>query len=380
MHRLLPHNAFLSIYKTAYRRALRPLLFRRYSAQEAHEKALETLRWLDDRPLLHPGLSGIRKLTLPDYPVTVGGVDLNTPLIAAAGLIKGDGFPDEDVAYQAVQNKHNIIPGWQTMPRLVGPVEFGSVTRWPRLGNLGTVIWRDVAAQSTQNRVGLRNPGAKAVAAFLAQRPLSHQMGINVAVSPGVSDRAQEEQEICETVDILLAAGLHPAWITLNLSCPNTEDDPGGNQSETKVYQLCGAILELLTPHNIPLWVKLGPDLAEVQYTRLMAAFADVGVAAVVATNTLGLPTPDRSGHIAGIGGLRLHDAAVSVVELLAQQREIHSYPVDIIGCGGVMDGATLHDFVVAGADAVQYWSAMVYEGPLAAAVILQDFCKVRGV
>ncbi len=128
----------------------------------------------------------------------------------------------------------NIIPGWRCVPRLVGLVEFGSFTRWPRLGNPGVVVWRDVPTRSTQNRVGLRNPGALAAAEFLAARtkPICPpQFGINIAVSPGVDDPDQQTDEVLAALAAFVERGVYPAWFTLNLSCPNTEDDPTGNQT-----------------------------------------------------------------------------------------------------------------------------------------------------
>ncbi len=100
------------------------------------------------------------------------------PLIVAAGLVKGDGFASEAEALAAVARGRNIMPGWRSLPALVGAVEFGSFTRWPRLGNPGCVVWRDMATRSMQNRVGLRNPGATAAAAFLgARRPTCRRLG-----------------------------------------------------------------------------------------------------------------------------------------------------------------------------------------------------------
>ena len=46
------------------------------------------------------------------------------------------------------------------------------------------------------------------------------------------------------------------------------------------------------------------------------------------------------------------------------------NYTVDIVGCGGVVNGLTYRDYRTLGIKAVQYWSAMVYRGPLAAAII----------
>ncbi len=352
--------------------AARPFIFRLSSAQGAHAHALALLRWLDGREWSQAALARAHALAFAARPLQVGGAALPFPLILAAGMVKGEGFADEQAAQAAVQRGENIIPGWRSLPRLVGPVEFGSFTRWPRLGNPGVVVWRDPATRSTQNRIGLRNPGANAAAAFLARgrHNLPPVFGINIAVSPGVDDPAQEQREIAEALDAFLARDIAPAWFTLNLSCPNTEDDPSGHQTEERARQACRVALARIGG-AAPLWVKLGPDLAPQQYHALLRAFADEGVRAVVATNTLGQPAPD--GTTAGVGGGRLHQQALAVAALLAAEIRARGYPLDVVGCGGALDTPSWLAFSQIGVRAVQYWSALVYRGPLAAALIANE-------
>jgi dihydroorotate dehydrogenase len=369
-----------------YTRLLRPLIFRS-SAQTAHDRMLRLLRLLDR---LHgPGvlLGALHRLASDGTPVTIGGVTLPAPLILAAGLVKGDGFASEEDALAAVRAGRNIIPGWRSIPRLAGLVEFGSFTRWPRLGNPGVVVWRDVPTHSTQNRVGLRNPGAMAAAEFLAARhaALPPQFGINVAITPGVDDPEQQTGEVLSALAAFVERGVYPTWFTLNLSCPNTEDDPTGRQTAGQARQLCaaavhylrgvGAIHESPLPvgDGIPLWVKLGPNLSAEQVIGLMRVFAETGVRAVVATNTLPMPSPLDSSTMAGVGGGRLHEQALKTAAALVHEKTAHDYPVDVVGCGGVLDGDTYRDFVNLGVHTVQYWSALVYRGPLAAVLIAHE-------
>ncbi len=275
---------------------------------------------------------------------------LHHPLILAAGFVKGEGFVDEAAAQRALTR--NIIPGWRTMPLLVGAVEFGSFTRYPRLGNPGVVVWRDPATRSTQNRVGLKNPGARAAAEFLAQRrrDLPPIFGINIAVSPGVTDADQERREVLKSLQAFLERDVRPSWFTLNLSCPNTEDDPGSHQTEARARALCAAVVELLSAQQIPLWVKISPALADEQYRVLLRAFAETGVAAVIATNTLAAPAPDDApeGVTAGLAGGSLHQAALRAVALLTDEKAARGYDLDVIACGGVLDGATFRAFAAA--------------------------------
>lgn len=361
---------FLAVYRVIYDYIARPLVFRS-TPQASHESMLHLLRWLDDHQWTHAPIRWLHTIAFTKQPVTVGGVTLPYPLILAAGFVKGEGFSDEMEAVQAT--KRNIIPGWRTMPLLVGAVEFGSFTPCPRMGNSGTVIWREEATQSTQNRVGLKNPGARAAAEFLSLRKkqLPSAFGINIAVSPGVTDPQQERWEVLRALSAFLDRGVHPSWFTLNLSCPNTEDDPGSHQTESRARELCAILTNRLQPHNIPLWVKISPALADEQYRALLRVFDTTGVRAVIATNTLGTPAPD--GTIAGVGGGNLHTHALGAMQLLSEEKAKHGYDLDLIACGGVLDGKTFLDYAKININTMQYWSAIIYRGPLAAALIEQE-------
>lgn len=360
----------LAAYRVIYEQIVRPAIFWQFNAQEAHEAALGLLRTLDDNDWAQEILREIQDYAFLADEIEVGGVTLPYPLILAAGFVKGNGFSSEAEAFRALDDQ-NIIPGWRTMPNLVGLVEFGSYTRWPRLGNAGRVMWREAATRSTQNRVGLKNPGAGAAAAFLAQREIPAQFGINVAVSPGIEDRDQERADIVEAIEAFVSRNVFPTWFTLNLSCPNTEDDPQGHQTADKAIDLGRAAMDAIDG-LAPLWVKVGPGLSREQYAQLMRAFAEVGVQAVIATNTLAQPTPNHPHVLGGVAGGKLHQWAVQAAGWLALEKASRGYPVDVIGCGGVLTASTYFDFVRVGVPVVQYWSALIYRGPLAAALFMQ--------
>ena len=367
-------QTLLHLYDTVYRTLLLPILFRR-SAQEAHTLAMRLLAIADDTPCVLDVLGTFRWETLRKQPFTVGSVKLHSPFILAAGFVKGLGFVNEVEAMAAVECGKNIIPGWRAMPRLVGAVEFGSFTRYPRVGNSGVVLWRDETTRSTQNYVGLKNPGVRAAAAFLHRHlpDIPTQTGINIAVSPGVTNPTQERDEVLESLAAFVECGVIPSWFTLNLSCPNTADDPTGNQTEDKARDLCGAAVEYLRSYGVPLWVKIGPNLSENQYRGLIGALEHVGTQAIVATNTLPAPILDNPKVQAGVGGGLLHSRALEVCSFLMSEKRQYGYSIDVIGCGGVLDGDSYQRYKVLGVNAVQYWSALVYRGPLAAAMMMHE-------
>jgi dihydroorotate dehydrogenase len=362
-------RSFLWLNDRLYR-AMTRLLFR-VSAQEAHEKLLRLVQFADSSSLLCAIAAAIHRFSFHHQSVMAGAVQVDQAPILAAGFVKGYGYPSEQEACQAVERGENIIPGWKSIPALLGLVEFGSFTRYPRPGNAGTVLWRNPQTHSTQNRIGLKNPGVLAAARFLSNNRshLPARYGINIAISPGLNDISLEEQDVAEAITIVLNHGLLPSWLTLNLSCPNTEDDPSGNQTDHKTRRLCQVALAALQGSGIPLWVKIGPDLSDQQVHILMNVFTELGVSAVVATNTIGMPTPDGT-QTAGVAGGSLHPHSVSTVRALRQAQKDQNSSVDIIACGGIIDGKSWLDFKALGISAFQYYSALIYRGPLAPAII----------
>lgn len=347
-------------------------LVRRLDAEQVHHLVIEGLRAADAVPLAVAAAGWLNRGAFPHQPTVVGGVTLPHPAILAAGFVKGDGFSTEADALQAAARR-NIIPGWRAMPALVGPVEFGSFTPQPRVGNSGRVLWRDDETASTQNRIGLRNPGAAAAARFLAARAevLPAVWGVNLAPTPG-SDGDDELSGLLRAAAHFQAAFAGqpnpPRWFTLNLSCPNTEDDPGARQTEAKTERLCAALVQAV---DAPVWVKVSPGLADDQIGALVRAASREGARAVIATNTLAQPAP--SGAIAGVGGGRLRSAALATLRAAQAARVASAAPIDLIACGGLLTGADVKAAWEAGANAVMMYSALVFRGVLAAALILSE-------
>lgn len=346
------------VARALYSTVAKPLLFAAYP-DDAHRLTLRAASLMDRLPWLARLFAQGEQ---PLRPTTVGGVTLPQPVIVAAGLVKGQGFDTEEEALSAV-GRFGLIPGWRSIPLMCGPVEVGSFTLMPRKGNSGTVLWRDVNSRTTMNRIGLRNPGAAAAAKFLSRNPIGGTYGISVATTPEVDAAEVQAAHVAQALGRFVEEGVRPDWFTVNLSCPNTEQDPTANQTAALASAVCAAAVE--RAGTVPVWVKVGPDLGDTQYDSLLEVFEETGVRAVVATNTLPGIVPN-SDIRAGAGGKRLFDRALSVVLRLYAMRERRSYNVDIVGCGGAMDGADLRAYLDAGALAVQVWSALVFRGPFA--------------
>ncbi len=101
------------------------------------------------------------------------------------------------------------------------------------------------------------------------------------------------------------------------------------------------------------------------------------GVRAIVATNTWARPAPTDGGS-AGLSGAGLRPLALDTVRRISAIVADARVDLDIVACGGILDGRDLLAFQHAGARAAMIYSALVFRGPLAGALILREARKGR--
>ena len=148
-------------------------------------------------------------------------------------------------------------------------------------------------------------------------------------------------------------------YLVINVSSPNT---PGlrSLQSTQQLRQIAQAVITSARKsanREVPVLVKLAPDLEDAQLIELADLVKEVGLAGVIATNT----TINHDFGEGGLSGAPLKERALQVVRLLrAQIGEDYL----IIGCGGIEDVASAREFLDAGADLLEAFTAMIYQGP----------------
>ena len=127
-----------------------------------------------------------------------------------------------------------------------------------------------------------------------------------------------------------------------------------------------------------PMFVKIAPDLNDLQIIAICDAVARHGFDGVIAGNTtLSRPDSLRSrfkDEAGGLSGAPLAALSTRVV------RDVHAcaagrFPV--IGVGGIASGAEAYAKIRAGACAVQLYSALVYGGPGLVVRIKRDLAPV---
>ena len=93
---------------------------------------------------------------------------------------------------------------------------------------------------------------------------------------------------------------------------------------------------------------------------------------AIVATNTVASTAPGGAAS-AGLSGAALRPLALRSVATLQRAIEAAGRPLDLIASGGILSGADWRAFQLAGARAAMLYSALVFRGPLAPALILRE-------
>lgn len=324
----------------------RPCLFG-LDPERAHELTMRSLARLQNTPAARLW----QQARVAD-PVTVAGLHFPNRIGLAAGLDKNGECID---ALGAMGFGH---------------IEVGTVTPLAQPGNPKPRMFRIPPKQALINRMGFNNQGLQA---FLAnvQRARSFRraggiLGLNIGKNAATPiERAVDDYLLC--LDGVYA---HADYVAVNISSPNTKN-LRTLQSDAALDALLAALQarrrELARQHGktVPMFVKIAPDLDEAQVGLIAATLRRNGIDGVIATNTTtardavqGQRHADEAG---GLSGAPLAEASNRVVRALRAALG-PDYP--IIGVGGVMGAADARAKREAGADLVQIYTGLIYQGP----------------
>ena len=315
-------------------------------AETAHDLTLGTLARIQHTPL-------IRAVAQPriDDPVTVAGLRFPNRIGLAAGLDKNG----------------RCIDGLAAMG--FGFIEVGTVTPKAQPGNPKPRIFRLQQARALINRLGFNNDGLDAFLANVKRARFRSQGGI-LGLNIGKNAATPIEHAVDDYLIGLDGVYPHADYVTVNISSPNTKN-LRALQSDEALDALLSAVqqrkvaLAARYGRQVPVFVKIAPDLDEAQVQVIAATLKKNGIDGVIATNTTiareavkHLPHGDEAG---GLSGKPVFEASNRVIRQLRAELG-SSYP--IIGVGGVMSGADACAKREAGADLIQVYTGFIYGGP----------------
>ncbi|MBA4108665.1 MAG: dihydroorotate dehydrogenase (quinone) [Leptothrix sp. (in: Bacteria)] len=299
----------------------------------------------------------------------------NTPLDCAWGAsrvsdpveIAGLKFPNRIGMAAGLDKNGRCIDGLGAMG--FGFVEVGTVTPKPQPGNPKPRMFRLPQANALINRLGFNNDGLDAFVNNVRRARFRTQGGIL-----GLNIGKNASTPIENAVDDYLIGleGVYPwaDYVTVNISSPNTQN-LRSLQSDEALDRLLGALqtrrqaLMARDKRHVPMFVKIAPDLDETQVGVIAATLQNNGIDGVIATNTTinrdavkGMAHAEETG---GLSGAPVFEASNQVIR---QLRAALGPRFPIIGVGGVMSGADARAKRDAGADLVQIYTGLIYQGP----------------
>ncbi len=253
-----------------------------------------------------------------------------------------------------------------------GFVEVGTVTPKAQPGNPKPRMFRLPQAHALINRLGFNNDGLESFVANVQRSALRRQkhpsllLGLNIGKNAATPiERATDDYLLC-----LDGVYPHADYVTVNISSPNTKN-LRALQSDAALDALLGALAQrrevLQQQHGkrIPLFVKIAPDLDEAQVAVIAATLKRHGMDGVVATNTtLGREAVQGMAHAEEAGGLSGAPVLAASNRVIAQLRAALGAQFPIIGVGGILSAADAVSKIQAGADVVQIYTGLIYEGP----------------
>jgi dihydroorotate dehydrogenase (NAD+) catalytic subunit len=265
-----------------------------------------------------------------DLSVTIAGVRLKNPVIAASGTF---GYGREYARIIDVSRLGGICTKGLTMS--------------PKTGNTGIRIWETPAG--LLNSIGLENPGI----AYFMENELPFLRKLGPAVIANLSGSTVEEY--AQGAALLNKSEVD--MIELNISCPNVKAggmtfglEPGAAASVVE------PVRRALT--GKPLMVKLSPNAPDL--AAVANACVNAGADALSLVNTFKAMAIDIQNRrpvfdniSAGLSGPAIKPIALRMVWELCD-----AVTVPVVGMGGIACADDALEFLMAGAAAVQVGSA----------------------
>ena len=346
-----------------YTRIVRPILFR-LDAERAHNGAIRAGHWIGAVAPARAVLRGLCRVRDPRLETEVCGLGFSNPIGLAAGFDKNG----QTVAALAALG--------------FGHVEIGSVSADPSLGNPRPRLWRLPEDRAILVHYGLPNEGAERVAARLRARRPPIPLGINIVkTNRGLHAPPDPDEAIVDDYvrSVRLLKDLAD-YLTLNLSCPNTEMGRDFFADRCNTARLLEALAGL--DIRCPVFLKVAPLGGVAAIETLLAAaepapFVSGFIFNLAPGKPPGLKTPRQvTDPLPGaVSGRPIEEQMNACLGELYRRMDRQRYR--ILSAGGVFSAEDAYRKIRLGASLVQLLTALVYEGPGVVARINRGLCRL---
>jgi dihydroorotate dehydrogenase len=250
-------------------------------------------------------------------------------------------------------------------------VELGTVTPRPQPGNPKPRMFRFREDCALINRMGFNNKGVDHLVVQLSRSRYSGVRGVSIGKNFDTPlENAQDDYLHCLRKVYALAD-----YVAINVSSPNTARlrELQGREGLRRIVSPLleeRALLAQRTGKQVPLLVKIAPDLDDDALRALAEDARALQIDGIIATNTSIdhglLPTPPPSPIQGGLSGAPIHPRSRQVIARLRAELGA-GFP--IIGVGGVVSADNAVSTLQAGANLLQIYTGFAYRG----AALIED-------
>ncbi len=265
-------------------------------------------------------------------------------------------------------------------------VEIGTVTALAQEENPRPNLFRLPADHALVNRLGFPNEGADAVTKRLAEKGCDVPVGISIGKSRAVPTLPIDDAIADYVTSFRFARRALEkikGFVVVNVSSPNTKDLRAMQAADIAKRLLDAISAENARDPRIPVLVKVAPDLDDAALDSLLDVVLASGIEGIVATNTTvareHLVTDASTVASIGGGGLSGPPLRRRARTIVARARKKLGPERTIIGVGGISDGPSALAMLDAGADLLQLYTGMIYEGPFIARSLAREIAAARG-
>ena len=276
-----------------------------------------------------------------------------------------------------------------------GFAEAGSITGEPCSGNPKPRLWRLPKSKGLVVYYGLKNEGCESIAERLKAKierqecvnaknsagnraveknpDMSDGQAVSGALSSipiGVSvamtncrDNLDTDKAIADFAKAFRVMEPFGSYITVNISCPNTENGQPFIQAEN-LEQLFDVLDRI--PTVKPIFIKLSPDLSRMELDGILDVARRHRIQGIITTNLtkkrdnpkiLDADVPEKGG-VSGKAVQKMSDDALAYI----YKREGDRFT--LVGTGGIFTAEDAYKKIRLGASLVQLITGMIFEGP----------------
>ncbi|WP_176695533.1 dihydroorotate dehydrogenase (quinone) [Candidatus Ichthyocystis sparus] len=251
-----------------------------------------------------------------------------------------------------------------------GFIEIGTVTPKPQHGHSRPRLFRSFSEKAIVNRMGFNNHGIDSMVLNLKNCTTYRRMGGIIGVNVGKNAATPIGSSYSDYITCIDKIYALCDYITINISSPNTPllrsmqeyEELGKLLPKIKLKQL---EMKQKTKIHTPIFIKFSPDLSITGIEGICELLVKEEIEGIILTNTTverNIRNKKLQEESGGLSGAPLKNKADKTLEEF--NKYLNNKDMTIVGVGGICSSQDAQDKFNMGANLVQIYSGIIFEGP----------------